>query len=129
MGIIMTIKKFLKLLVKYLLHSYFSLVTWLTKLLMKQLVDHPPQILSNYVHISWRTFQLLWLFFEAFIWQINLDHFYILLTLKKFLVLLRYTEISPSHTEISLDLLRLTFDEIMTSLVIQSVWLLQINSD
>ena len=52
---------------------------------MKQLGGGPQQILAKYVHISWKTFLLEWLFFEAlrifwFIWQSIFDHIKILLT-------------------------------------------------
>ena len=33
---------------------------------MKQLAEHTQQILAKYVLISWKAFQLLWLFFEDF---------------------------------------------------------------
>ena len=70
----------LKLLAKSLLRNIFSLITWNTKPLAKQLVESPQQILINYVHIGWRAFQLLWLFFETFriswfVWQNIFDHF------------------------------------------------------
>ena len=46
----------------------------------KQLVEDPQEILAKYVYNSWRFFQLLWLFIEAFriskfIWQNIFDHF------------------------------------------------------
>ena len=74
------IKISLKFLVKSFLHAPFLLITWNIKLLAKQLVECPQQILANYVHISWRAFQLLWLDFEDFkiswfIWQSIFDHF------------------------------------------------------
>ena len=42
-------------------------------------------MLASYEHISWKAFELLQLFFEAyriswFIWQSIFDHFYVLLT-------------------------------------------------
>ena len=42
----------LKLLVKLLLHSVFSLITWNIKLLRQKLANHRQQIFSNYEHIS-----------------------------------------------------------------------------
>ena len=42
----------LKLLVKPFLHTFFSLITWITKLYIKQPVERPQQILANYGHIS-----------------------------------------------------------------------------
>ena len=47
---------------------------------MKQLVERPQKILTNYEHISWKTLELLRLFIEAirifwFIWQSIFDHF------------------------------------------------------
>ena len=63
-----------------MLHNVFSLTTWNTKRQTKQFVECPQQILTTYVHISWRAFQLLWLLFETFkifwfIWQIFLITF------------------------------------------------------
>ena len=48
---------------------------------MNQSVEGPQQILANYGRISWKAFELLWLFFEAFkiswfIWQSIFDHFF-----------------------------------------------------
>ena len=48
----------LKLLVKALLHSVFSLITWITKLWIKQPVERPQQILAKYECISWKAFEL-----------------------------------------------------------------------
>ena len=61
---------------KIFVNSHFSIATWITTLLMKQLADCPQQILANYMHISGRTFQPLWVSIEAFrmpwiIWQIG----------------------------------------------------------
>ena len=41
---------------------------------MEQSVERPQQIRANYVHISWKAFELFWLFCETFkiswfIWQ------------------------------------------------------------
>ena len=68
-----------------MLHSVFSLITWIKKLLIKQRVERPQQILANYGHISWKAFELLRLFFEVFriswfIWESIFDHFQVLLT-------------------------------------------------
>ena len=54
------------------------------KTLNKNSEEHSQQILANYVHISWRALQPLWLFFEAckiswFIWQSIFDYFQIFL--------------------------------------------------
>ena len=73
------------MLVKSLLHSVFSLITWIKKVLTKQPVERPQQILANYGHISWKAFELLRSFFEAFkiswfIWESIFDHFQVLLT-------------------------------------------------
>ena len=51
---------------KSLLHSVFSLITWMAKLWIKQPVERPQQIHLNDGHISWKAFELLWLLFEAF---------------------------------------------------------------
>ena len=45
---------------------FFSLITWIAKLQIKQLVERPLQILTHYEHKSWIALQLLWFFFEAF---------------------------------------------------------------
>ena len=68
-----------------MLHSVFSLITWIKKVLTKQPVERPQQILANYGHISWKAFELLRSFFEAFriswfIWKSIFDHFQVLLT-------------------------------------------------
>ena len=60
------VKISLNLLVKSLLHSFFSLITWNTKAQTKRIVERPQQIFANYVHINWRAFQLLLLFFGCF---------------------------------------------------------------
>ena len=74
------VKISLKFLLKPFLHSAFPLITWITKLNIKKTVERRQQILFNYAHISWKTFQLLRLFFEAlrifwFICQSIFDHF------------------------------------------------------
>ena len=58
----------------------FSLITWITKLWIKQPVERSQQILANYGHINWKAFEMLRLFVEAFtiswfIWQSIFDHF------------------------------------------------------
>ena len=47
---------------------------------MKQPAERPQEILTNYEHISWKAFELLPLFFEAFriswfLWDSIFDHF------------------------------------------------------
>ena len=69
----------LNLLVKPLLQSDFSLITWITKHQIKQLVERPHQIFANYGHISWKAFERLRLFFDVFgiscfIWRGIFDH-------------------------------------------------------
>ena len=44
----------------------FLLITWDTKPLRKLLAEGPQQVLVNYMHIRWRTFELLRLFFWGF---------------------------------------------------------------
>ena len=56
------IKISLKLLVKRMLHSAFSLTTWITKFQIKQPAESPEQIFPNYGQISWKAFALLRLF-------------------------------------------------------------------
>ena len=73
-----------KFLFKSFLHNTYSLITWNTKSGTKKLEERPQQTLSNYVHISWKTLLLRWLFFESFriswfIWQRFFDHFCVLL--------------------------------------------------
>ena len=60
------VKISVKLLVKPLLNSVHTLITWITKLERTELQEHPQQILSNFVRISWRASELLWFFF--FFW-------------------------------------------------------------
>ena len=61
------IKISLKLFVKSFLHTVSSLITWNRKPWTKQLVQHRQKILANYMHISRRALQLLWLFFEKYL--------------------------------------------------------------
>ena len=49
---------FLEFLVKSLLHSVLSMITWNTISQIKVIAESPQQILANYVEISWTTFQV-----------------------------------------------------------------------
>ena len=87
-----------------MLHSVFSLITWITKLYIKQPVERPQHILNNYGHISWKAFELLQLVFEAFpdlipgkVFLITFKFSY-LYRLRMFLVSAKYREIITVKT-------------------------------
>ena len=63
------------------LHGIFPLITWNTKPWRKQFLESHQPVHAIYVHIFWRAFQLLWIFFWScwFIWQSIFDHFQIFL--------------------------------------------------